>query len=359
MKKTFPVNINGKIFYIDEDAYSLLQNYLDQIHQAFGGTEGDEIVGDIENRISELFDERIAAGAHAIVYADVNNVIEIMGKPSDISDGDPKPDRQPQAESDDKTCDSNNSSNSDSVNSNVTVGKRLYRNVNNKVFGGVIGGLAAYLGWDANIMRLLYVVLSFFTYFWPLAIIYLIAWMVIPAANTPRRVLEQQGFPVTVDNIGQNVLQSTPPPYPGNNSDFSPKGVVTTIFSLIGKFCMTILGLIGSVGALVATGFFVFFLVAFIAYTCFHDIILLDFINPHFVDHVGTMVPTVGCLALMSFALCFIIPALALAWAAASYLFNYKGAAKATVFIALILETVFIVATVILFIFTDKWLYAF
>lgn len=352
MKKTFPVNINGKVFYIDEDAYSLLQNYLDQIHQAFGGSEGEEIVADIECRISELFDERIAAGAHAIVYADVNNVIEIMGKPSDISDSEPGPEpERTKPEEDKRPGDS-------SVNSNDTVGKRLYRNVNNKVFGGVIGGLAAYLGWDANIMRLLYAVLTLVTYFWPLTIIYLVAWMVIPAANTPRRVLEQQGFPVTVDNIGQNVLQSTPPPYPGD-SGFSPKDVVSTIFSLIGKFCMTILGLIGSVGALVATGFFVFFLVAFIAYTCFHDIILLDFINHNFVNHVGTMVPTVGCLALMTFALCFIIPALALAWGAAAYLFNYKGAAKATVFIALILETVFIVATVILFIFTDKWMYSY
>ena len=90
MKKTFPVNINGKVFYIDEDAYELLLNYLDQLRSAFGGAEGEEIVSDIESRISELFDERIAAGACAIVYNDVNNVIEIMGKPSDISDCEPE-----------------------------------------------------------------------------------------------------------------------------------------------------------------------------------------------------------------------------------------------------------------------------
>ena len=75
MKKTFPVNINGKVFYIDEDAYELLLNYLDQLQSAFPDSEGKEIVTDIESRISELFDERISAGANAIVYADVNNVI--------------------------------------------------------------------------------------------------------------------------------------------------------------------------------------------------------------------------------------------------------------------------------------------
>ena len=53
MKKTFPVNINGKVFYIDEDAYELLSNYLTQLRAAFCGTEGDEIVTDIESRISE------------------------------------------------------------------------------------------------------------------------------------------------------------------------------------------------------------------------------------------------------------------------------------------------------------------
>ena len=83
MKKTFPVNINGKVFYIDEDAYELLSNYLTQLRAAFCGTEGDEIVTDIESRISELFDERISAGANAITFADVNSVIEIMGKPAE------------------------------------------------------------------------------------------------------------------------------------------------------------------------------------------------------------------------------------------------------------------------------------
>ena len=86
MKKTFQVNISGKVFYIDEDAYELLLNYLNQLKEAFSGAEGEEIVTDIENRISELFDERIAGGVTVIVYQDVNRIIEIMGKPSDISE---------------------------------------------------------------------------------------------------------------------------------------------------------------------------------------------------------------------------------------------------------------------------------
>lgn len=75
MKKTFPVNINGKIFYIDEDAYRLLLDYLSQLRATFTGDEGAEIVNDIEQRISEHFDERISLGANVIVIDDVNNVI--------------------------------------------------------------------------------------------------------------------------------------------------------------------------------------------------------------------------------------------------------------------------------------------
>lgn len=88
MKKTFPVNINGNIFYIDEDAYKLLLDYLSQLRATFTGEEGAEIVDDIESRISEHFDERIRLGANVIVLDDVNRVIETMGRPEELSDAD-------------------------------------------------------------------------------------------------------------------------------------------------------------------------------------------------------------------------------------------------------------------------------
>lgn len=60
MKKAFPANINGTVFYIDEDAYDLLNTYINQLHTAFPGQEGQEIIGDIEGRIAELFAELTA-----------------------------------------------------------------------------------------------------------------------------------------------------------------------------------------------------------------------------------------------------------------------------------------------------------
>ncbi len=339
MKKTFPVNINGKVFYIDEDAYDLLQNYLRQLRAAFSSAEGDEIVNDIESRISELFDERIASGANAIVYSDVNRVIEIMGKPADIGDISEVniPPHPYHADAAASTCDESQPR------------KRLYRNLNNKVLGGVLGGLATYLGWDANIMRLLYVVLCCVTYVWPLTLIYLIAWMVIPAANNPRRVLEMQGNPVTVDTIGQEVLSSTQTPSQ-SDADNVTNGSENA-FSILGKFLMGLLGLIGSAATLVATGFFVFFLAAFIAATAFDNYVLLDAFGWNIAYYSSTMVPVVCSLASMTFALCFIIPGVALAWTAGCILFNYRAASKTTMIVAAIFETLIIVATIILVIF--------
>ena len=357
MKKTFPVNINGKVFYIDEDAYELLLNYLDQLRSAFAGSEGDEIVSDIESRISELFDERISAGANAIVYADVNNVIEIMGKPSDISDCEPEQSEPEHEKEQPQETTKEPEPIATPSQPEVRLNKKLYRNMNDKVLGGVLGGLATYLDWNANIMRVLYVLLACFTYFWPLTLLYLIAWMIIPPANSPRRVLEMQGQPVTVDTIGQSVLSSTtPPPYTGvvvreHNNFFS------TLLSFVGKCIVGFLGLAGGAAALTATGFFLFFLVAMIAFSCFDSITLINEFDPMILRSNLSYAPVIALLAVMCFSLCFLIPGIAFAWLAASVLFNCKGAAKSTIIFALLLEVILIVATITLLIFHEGIIY--
>ena len=82
MKKTLTVNLGGTVFHIDEDAYRLLDNYLCNLKLHFRKQEGaEEIVNDIENRISELFAEKLAAGSQVITIADVEEVIARMGNP--------------------------------------------------------------------------------------------------------------------------------------------------------------------------------------------------------------------------------------------------------------------------------------
>ena len=167
MKRTYPANINGQIFYIDEDAYLMLQDYLLQLKATFRGPEGEEIVADIESRIREHFDERIEAGSSVIVLGDVTGVIETMGRPEQISE-DSGVSAQPAQAAGTAEDELAEDSEKPFVSFNIPGRKRLYRNMKNKVFGGVFGGLATYLGWNANIMRLLYAALTCLTYFWPL-----------------------------------------------------------------------------------------------------------------------------------------------------------------------------------------------
>ena len=76
MKKTLTVNLGGTVFNIDDDAYSLLDNYLSNLKIHFRKEAGaDEIVDDIERRISELFAEKLSAGSQVITIADVEEVI--------------------------------------------------------------------------------------------------------------------------------------------------------------------------------------------------------------------------------------------------------------------------------------------
>ena len=85
MKKTLTVNLGGTVFHIDEDAYRLLDNYLCNLKLHFRKQEGaEEIVDDIENRISELFLEKLNAGSQVITLADVEEVIARVGKPEDF-----------------------------------------------------------------------------------------------------------------------------------------------------------------------------------------------------------------------------------------------------------------------------------
>lgn len=190
MKKTLTVNLGGTIFNIDEDAYRLLDKYLSNLKYHFKKEEGaDEIVKDIELRISELFMERTGAGYQIISIEYVEEVIERVGKPEDLADAD----GQEKQESGQRIY-------------HEKISRKLYRDSDNKILGGVAGGFATYLGWDATLVRiimLLILILPFFHF--PIVVIYVICWLLIPLAQTASEKLAMKGERVTVENIGRTV----------------------------------------------------------------------------------------------------------------------------------------------------------
>ena len=86
MKKNITINLCGRLFNIDEDAYELLKKYLDTLRNFFNKQKsGDEIVNDIEQRIAELLDELTTQGIAAINIDHVKDVISRMGQPEEMA----------------------------------------------------------------------------------------------------------------------------------------------------------------------------------------------------------------------------------------------------------------------------------
>lgn len=194
MNKTVTINLSGLVFYIDEQAYDKLRNYLQTIKSYFKNTEGgDDIIADIEGRVAELFQERTGPAKQAIMMNDVDAVIEIMGKPESFIDAD---------ELNEKKHD--NFSKEENVNF-TGKNRRVFRDPDDKVIGGVCSGLANYFGTDPIWIRLIFAI-AFFGFGTGL-LIYILLLIIIPKAKTTADKLEMRGEPVTISNIEKSVKE--------------------------------------------------------------------------------------------------------------------------------------------------------
>ena len=164
MQRIIQINIAGRVIPIEEDAYTLLRNYLTSLERQFGNEEGKEIVEDIENRIAELFTIRLDGGAPAIDRADASG----------------------------------------SSRTYAYSRERVLRDPYDKMIGGVCSGIAHYFDVDPVIVRLVMVVL-FLTMGIGL-VAYIIAWAVIPAAKSREELYNMNnGNPMTFHDITRNV----------------------------------------------------------------------------------------------------------------------------------------------------------
>jgi len=187
MKKTVSVNLGGFVFNIDEDAYKELQVYLSLIESHFAHDHGrQEIIDDIEARIAELFRAKTGTGKQVINIEDVQEVIKTLGKPEEMGEGESSEYEQEEP-----------------YTASYRTYRRIYRDPDNRIIGGVCSGLAAYWHFDPLILRIIFIVA--FLGFGVGLFIYLILWIVIPEAKTVAQKLEMRGEPVTASNIGKAV----------------------------------------------------------------------------------------------------------------------------------------------------------
>lgn len=186
MKRTFTVNLNNIVYHIDNDAYELLQQYMSEVESRLSPDEKKEVMADIEARISELFTERLQKGKNVINIDDVENVISILGKPNQFNDEETETEKETTSKSDKKFR------------------RKYYRDPDNAVLGGVAAGLAALIGWDVVLVRILLVVILFLGY-GTIIPIYLIVWLIAPPAKTISQKLEMQGEDVTAERIKSEI----------------------------------------------------------------------------------------------------------------------------------------------------------
>jgi len=175
MKKIININFQGQLITIEETAYDLLNRYIESLKDYFKREpDGNEIVNDIENRIAELFGNRLKHGISCITDADVDSIIATIGRPEEFDTEYDELGAKTIAEDSFKATQDAQMPPPPLVEEK----RQLSRNATDKILGGVASGLAHYLKIDPVLVRLLFV-LFFSLLFW----VYIIMWIILPAKH--------------------------------------------------------------------------------------------------------------------------------------------------------------------------------
>ena len=181
MKKTLSIHLGRQLFVIEEDAYDRLQAYLKKLEASLANESGiTEIVEDIEMRFAELLTQYLGETRQVVTISDIEKAISSLGEPEEITEETEQPKQQTQA------------------NYDSSGQKRMYRDVDNGMLGGLWSGFAAYLGIDPVIVRIIFVIFLFMGFGF---LLYIILWVIIPSAKTPSERLQMRGKPVNIDTL--------------------------------------------------------------------------------------------------------------------------------------------------------------
>jgi len=250
MKKTFTINLGYSIFNIEENAYDILNRYLNSIKAYFSSIDNDsEIIKDFELRIAENFLSKISSSKQCINLNDVKEMIEIMGSLDDFKEI--HKETKSDSPKEDKKSGKLYRDSSNRIISGVCSGiaeyfhidpiiirtlffiavplniivyiifwigipskdfdpnlrKKLYRDKENGVFGGVSKGLSNYLKIDVNIIRIVFVVSLFFG--GAGLLFYLLLWFFTKEAKTIGEKMNMSGFNVNLSNLEDFIKKKT------------------------------------------------------------------------------------------------------------------------------------------------------
>lgn len=176
----------AKVAYdVELDAKRELETYERALRQRL---EDVETLDDIEVRMSELLADRDVKPGGVITLEDVKAICEQLGQPSEFGE--------------EKRA---------LVGGNEKPVKKLYRDLDTAMLGGVMSGIAAYFKIDPTLVRIsgmVLIALSFGTFL----LAYILLWLLVPAARTASQRLELMGKSPTLENInttGEATLSAT------------------------------------------------------------------------------------------------------------------------------------------------------
>jgi phage shock protein PspC (stress-responsive transcriptional regulator) len=345
MKKTFTINISGTVFHIEEDAYEVLQKYLVNLKTHFGNEEeGKEILADIEARIAEIFAGKSLEENKVITLVWVEQVISVMGTPEDFVEEEALEEETFTAQRKTK--------------------RRLYRDPESRVIGGVCGGLGAYFNIDPVILRIIFVVLIFITTGAAL-LAYLILWIAVPKAVTTAQRLEMRGQEATVKNIEKSIREEVrevkesynkfrrSESYAKGKKKMEGAGEVTySIFKLLLKIALVIIGVILIISGLV--GLVGLITTITMGQSLIEGVPMVWGPEIPFGDMLNYLVePSTVTTGLILIGLLAGIPMLAMVYIGSKLVFRYKSNNTA---VGLGLAGVWLVALIVLFVVTTSQL---
>lgn len=245
MKRNITVNLCGSLYHIDEDAYELLNKYLGDMRAIFSKQPGgEEVADDIESRVAELMNDKRVEGADVITIDDVQAIIQRIGTPDEMRD----------AENDETTRRPLQTPPPFPGESTKASGKKkLYRDINNKMLGGVLAGLGQFFGIDPLWLRLATVILTFVLQGLTIPA-YILLWILVPAATTPAERLEMKGEAVNMENLSDQIVNESK----GNYAAATGNKILNYIFNVICVLFKAIVIMFGFCTALTLAGLFLF-----------------------------------------------------------------------------------------------------
>jgi phage shock protein PspC (stress-responsive transcriptional regulator) len=253
------------IFNMEEDAYRLLKDYLDEIKNVLRHEpDAEEIMRDIEARIAEILNDRSDKRLKAVSTEDVNFVMLNMGKPGDFGDAPTDSAGEPETTTSQR--------------------KRLFRDPDQRILGGVCAGLGHYFGLDPVMIRLLLVGIVLLG--GSGILLYIILWIVMPKAETAADRLSMKGEPVNLETI-KNMFR------PGSKGEAKAKSNLESVIQKIGAFFLEIIRLFAKTfGKLLGFALLAFTVVGFFAISALYFSIQGGELDLHLNDGAITAIGT-------------------------------------------------------------------